>query len=49
MTASSVITSPHVVEQPAVLMQVAGLNKHYGEQRALIDVSFDVGPREVSG
>jgi ABC-2 type transport system ATP-binding protein len=32
-----------------VLMQVAGLNKHYGEQRALIDVSFDVGPREVLG
>src|ERR1700738_429946 len=47
MTASSVIRSSHVAEQPAVLMQVAGLNKHYGEQRALIDVSFDVGPREV--
>ena len=49
MTASSVIKNPHVAEQPAVLMQVAGLNKHYGEQRALIDVSFDVGPREVLG
>ena len=49
MTASSVIKNPHVAEQPAVLMRVAGLNKHYGEQRALIDVSFDVGPREVLG
>jgi ABC-type multidrug transport system ATPase subunit len=31
------------------MMQIAGLTKHYGDQRALIDVSFDVRPREVLG
>ncbi len=30
-------------------MQIAGLSKRYGEQRALLDVSFDVRPREVLG
>jgi ABC-type multidrug transport system ATPase subunit len=30
-------------------MQIAGLSKCYGDQRALIDVSFDVRAREVLG
>src|SRR5215208_8507448 len=33
----------------AVLMQVAGLAKHYGEQRALADVSFAINAGEVLG
>src|SRR5438067_1106453 len=49
MIASSVIRSLHVAEHASALMQVAALSKHYGEQRALIDVSFDVRPREVLG
>ena len=49
MTASSVIRSLQVAEPAPTLMQVAGLSKRYGEQRALIDVSFDVRPREVLG
>ena len=49
MTAPSVIRSLHAAEQPAAMMQIAGLTKHYGDQRALIDVSFDVRPREVLG
>jgi ABC-type multidrug transport system ATPase subunit len=31
------------------MIQIIGLSKRYGEQRALIDVSFDVHPREVLG
>ena len=49
MTATSAIKSLHVAEHASALMQVAGLSKRYGEQRALIDVSFDIGPREVLG
>ena len=49
MTAPSVIRSLHAAEQPAAMFQIIGLTKRYGEQRALIDVSFDVRPREVLG
>jgi ABC-type multidrug transport system ATPase subunit len=30
-------------------MQIAGLSKHYAEQRALSEVSFDIRPREILG
>ena len=30
-------------------MQIAGLSKRYGEQRALSEVSFDIHPREILG
>jgi len=30
-------------------MEISGLSKCYGEQRALLDVSFDMRPREVLG
>src|ERR1700730_10795216 len=49
MIESSVIRSRHLAEHVAAPMQIAGLSKRYGEQRALIDVSFDVRPREVLG
>jgi ABC-2 type transport system ATP-binding protein len=49
MTAPSVVRSLHLAEQAAASMQIAGLSKRYGEQRALIDVSFDVRAREVLG
>jgi ABC-2 type transport system ATP-binding protein len=49
MTAPSVIRSLHLADSSAAPMQIAGLSKRYGEQRALIDVSFDVRPREVLG
>ena len=49
MTAPSVIRSLHAAEQPAAMIQIIGLSKHYREQRVLIDVSFDVRPREVLG
>src|SRR2546421_902040 len=47
MTASSVIRNLHPAEPATPSMQIAGLSKRYGEQRALIDVSFDVRAREV--
>ncbi|MFZ2142355.1 MAG: ABC transporter ATP-binding protein [Xanthobacteraceae bacterium] len=50
MTASSsVIRSLHLAEQAAASLQIARLSKRYGEQRALLDVSFDVRAREVLG
>src|ERR1700730_5546504 len=49
MTAPSVVRSLHLAEQAAASMQIAGLSQRYGEQRALIDVSFDVRAREVLG
>jgi ABC-type multidrug transport system ATPase subunit len=47
-------TSPDIATlqnaQPAAaLMQISGLGKRYGEQRALAEVSFDVRSREVLG
>src|SRR3984893_16064263 len=49
MTAPSVITSMQTAEPAPALLQIAALSKRYGEQRALIDVSFDVRAREVLG
>ena len=49
MTAPSVIRSLHLADSSAAPMQIAGLSKRYGEQRALIDVCFDVRAREVLG
>src|SRR6266516_2567589 len=48
MTASSAMLERTADRSPA-LMQVAGLTKRYGEQRALSDVSFNVHPRELLG
>src|SRR5437899_6731824 len=48
MTASSAMLEGTADRSPA-LMQVAGLTKRYGEQRALSDVSFNVHPRELLG
>jgi ABC-type multidrug transport system ATPase subunit len=49
MTASPVIRSLHIAEPAISSLRIAGLNKRYDEQRALIDVSFDVRVREVLG
>jgi ABC-2 type transport system ATP-binding protein len=50
MTASSsVIRSLSLAEQAVASLQIARLSKRYGEQRALLDVSFDVRAREVLG
>jgi ABC-type multidrug transport system ATPase subunit len=38
-----------VVERAPPLLRVAGLTKHYGDQRALTEVSFDVHAGEVLG
>ena len=48
MTMPAAMAEPLVERAPA-LMQVAGLSKRYGEQRAFIDVSFDVRAGEVLG
>jgi ABC-2 type transport system ATP-binding protein len=48
MTASSAMLERTADRSPA-LMQIAGLTKRYGEQRALSDVSFNVHPRELLG
>ncbi len=48
MTASSA-TLERTADRSPALMQVAGLTKRYGEQRALSDVSFNVHPRELLG
>jgi ABC-2 type transport system ATP-binding protein len=48
MTASTVIALDHAADA-AASMQVSGLCKRYGEQRALADVSFDVHRCEVLG
>src|SRR5258708_31178853 len=49
MIESSVLRSLLLAEHVAASMQIAGLSKRYGEQRALIEVSFDVRAREVLG
>jgi ABC-type multidrug transport system ATPase subunit len=49
MTASSVISNLHLAEPWTLSMKIAGLSKCYGEQRALMGVSFDVRAREVLG
>jgi ABC-type multidrug transport system ATPase subunit len=49
MARAPAITPVHSAEHAAALMQVAGLSKRYGDQRALAEVSFDVHAREVLG
>jgi ABC-2 type transport system ATP-binding protein len=41
--------SPPLTQDGAALLQVAGITKWYGEQRALADVSFDVRRGEILG
>src|SRR5262245_9273936 len=49
MTGSTVMAFDRVADAAAALMQVASLSKHFGEQRALADISFDVRRGEVLG
>src|SRR3954462_9416980 len=49
MTASVTSILDHSAGDAAALMQVAGVTKRYGEQRALADVSFAVNAGEVLG
>jgi ABC-2 type transport system ATP-binding protein len=49
MTVSSAIAGSLGAQQVHALLQIAGLSKNYGEQRALADVSFDIRSREVLG
>jgi ABC-2 type transport system ATP-binding protein len=49
MTVSSAILLDHAADHAPALMQVAGLCKRYGEQRALADISFAVNAGEVLG
>ena len=49
MTVSSAILLDRTADRVPALMQVAGLCKRYGEQRALVDISFAVNAGEVVG
>jgi ABC-2 type transport system ATP-binding protein len=49
MTLSNSLVPDHVGGQAPALMEVAGLGKQYGEQRALADISFAVNAGEVLG
>src|SRR5262249_1974326 len=49
MTVSSAILLDRTADRAPALMQVAGLCKRYGEQRALVDISFAVNAGEVLG
>jgi ABC-type multidrug transport system ATPase subunit len=49
MTVSSAILLDRTTGHAPALMQVAGLCKRYGEQRALADISFAVNAGEVLG
>jgi ABC-2 type transport system ATP-binding protein len=49
MVASVTSILDHSASYAAALMQVAGVTKRYGEQRALADVSFGVNAGEVLG
>jgi ABC-2 type transport system ATP-binding protein len=49
MATSSAIAISQNAQPAAALMQISGLGKRYGEQRALAEVSFDVRSREVLG
>ncbi len=49
MTASTTIARDPTAGCAPALMQVAGLAKRYGEQRALADISFGVNAGEVLG
>jgi ABC-2 type transport system ATP-binding protein len=49
MTGSTAIQSDRTAAYAPALMEVAGVTKRYGEQRALADISFAVNPGEVLG
>jgi ABC-type branched-subunit amino acid transport system ATPase component len=49
MAVSSAIFLDRTADRAPALMQVAGLCKRYGEQRALADISFAVNAGEVVG
>jgi ABC-2 type transport system ATP-binding protein len=49
MTVSADILHNRPAEHAAALLQVAGLSKRYGDQRALADISFAVKAGEVLG
>ena len=49
MMVSSAILLDRTADRAPALMQVAGLCKRYGEQRALADISFAVNAGEVLG
>ena len=41
--------SPPLTQEGVASLQVAGITKWYGEQRALTDVSFDIRRGEILG
>jgi ABC-2 type transport system ATP-binding protein len=49
MTLSNSLVHDHVGDQASALMEMVGLSKRYGEQRALADISFAVNAGEVLG
>src|SRR2546425_5124349 len=49
MTVASAILRDLTSDRAPALMEVAGLSKRYGEQRALADISFAVNAGEVLG
>src|SRR5262245_62178159 len=49
MTIASAIVDDRAADAVPALLQVAGLAKRYGEQRALADISFAVNASEVLG
>jgi ABC-2 type transport system ATP-binding protein len=49
MTVSDILRRDHVTDHVAVPMEVVSLAKHYGDQRALADISFPVHAGEVLG
>jgi len=49
MTVSSAVLLDRTADRAPALMEVVGLSKRYGEQRALADISFAVNAGEVLG
>src|SRR5882757_6265679 len=49
MTGSTAVQRDRTAAYAPALMEVAGVTKRYGEQRALADISFAVNPGEVLG
>src|SRR3989441_8266817 len=49
MTVASAILRDLTSDHAPALLQVAGLSKRYGDQRALADISFSVNAGEVLG
>ena len=49
MHGSNASSSASVAVDVAAIMQIAGLSKRYGDQRALADISFSLNAGEVLG